>query len=62
MKLTRPLPATIPKALTYGDGNFAIDLASITKVPFRIIVSVRVNYLLTQPAAPIASRNINFRR
>ena len=27
MKLTRPLPATTPKALTYGDGNFAIDLA-----------------------------------
>ncbi len=25
MKLTRPLPATTPKALTYGDGNFAID-------------------------------------
>lgn len=25
MKLTRPLPATVPKALTYGDGNFAID-------------------------------------
>jgi len=27
MKLTRPLPATTPKALTYGDGNFAIDSA-----------------------------------
>src|SRR5262249_33541987 len=27
MKLTRPLPATTPKALTYGDGNFAIDAA-----------------------------------
>jgi mono/diheme cytochrome c family protein len=25
MKLTRPLPATAPKALTYADGNFAID-------------------------------------
>jgi mono/diheme cytochrome c family protein len=25
MKLTRPLPSTMPKALTYGDGNFAID-------------------------------------
>jgi mono/diheme cytochrome c family protein len=25
VKLTRPLPATAPKALTYGDGNFAID-------------------------------------
>ena len=25
MKLTRPLPATLPKALTYADGNFAID-------------------------------------
>lgn len=25
MKLTRPLPATTPKALTYADGNFAID-------------------------------------
>jgi mono/diheme cytochrome c family protein len=25
MKFTRPLPATTPKALTYGDGNFAID-------------------------------------
>jgi mono/diheme cytochrome c family protein len=24
MKFTRPLPATSPKALTYGDGNFAI--------------------------------------
>ena len=27
MKFTRPLPATTPQALTYGDGNFAIDLA-----------------------------------
>jgi mono/diheme cytochrome c family protein len=27
MKLTRPLPATSPKALTYADGNFAIDAA-----------------------------------
>jgi mono/diheme cytochrome c family protein len=27
MKLTRPLPATSPKALTYGDGDFAIDPA-----------------------------------
>jgi mono/diheme cytochrome c family protein len=27
MKLTRPLPATSPKALTYGDGDFAIDAA-----------------------------------
>ena len=27
MKLTRPLPSTAPKALTYGDGNFAIDAA-----------------------------------
>ncbi len=27
MKLTRPLPATSPKALTYRDGNFAIDAA-----------------------------------
>jgi mono/diheme cytochrome c family protein len=27
MKLTRPLPATTPKALTYGDGDFAIDAA-----------------------------------
>jgi mono/diheme cytochrome c family protein len=27
MKLTRPLPATTPKALTYADGNFAIDAA-----------------------------------
>jgi mono/diheme cytochrome c family protein len=27
MKFTRPLPATTPKALTYGDGNFAIDPA-----------------------------------
>ena len=27
MKFTRPLPATTPKALTYGDGNFAIDFA-----------------------------------
>ena len=27
MKFTRPLPATTPKALTYGDGNFAIDSA-----------------------------------
>jgi len=25
VKLTRPLPATTPKALTYGDGNFGID-------------------------------------
>ena len=25
MKLTRPLPSTLPKALTYADGNFAID-------------------------------------
>jgi hypothetical protein len=25
MKFTRPLPATTPKALTYADGNFAID-------------------------------------
>jgi mono/diheme cytochrome c family protein len=25
MKLTRPLPSTMPKALTYADGNFAID-------------------------------------
>jgi mono/diheme cytochrome c family protein len=25
MKFTRPLPATVPKALTYADGNFAID-------------------------------------
>jgi mono/diheme cytochrome c family protein len=25
MKFTRPLPATAPKALTYGDGNFAVD-------------------------------------
>jgi mono/diheme cytochrome c family protein len=25
MKFTRPLPATAPKALTYADGNFAID-------------------------------------
>jgi len=25
MKFTRPLPATVPKALTYGDGNFAVD-------------------------------------
>jgi len=23
MKLTRPLPATLPKALTYAEGNFA---------------------------------------
>ena len=27
MKLTRPLPAVTPKALTYADGNFAIDPA-----------------------------------
>jgi mono/diheme cytochrome c family protein len=27
MKFTRPLPATTPKALTYADGNFAIDPA-----------------------------------
>jgi mono/diheme cytochrome c family protein len=27
MKLTRPLPSTMPQALTYGDGNFAIDPA-----------------------------------
>src|SRR5580704_3235463 len=27
MKLTRPLPATSPKALTYSDGDFAIDAA-----------------------------------
>ncbi len=27
MKLTRPLPSTLPKALTYADGNFAIDPA-----------------------------------
>ena len=27
MKLTRPLPAAAPKALTYGDGDFAIDAA-----------------------------------
>ena len=27
MKFTRPLPATAPKALTYADGNFAIDPA-----------------------------------
>ena len=27
MKLTRPLPATTPKALTYADGDFAIDAA-----------------------------------
>jgi mono/diheme cytochrome c family protein len=27
MKFTRPLPGTTPKALTYGDGNFAIDPA-----------------------------------
>ncbi len=27
MKLTRPLPATTPKALTYVDGDFAIDSA-----------------------------------
>ncbi len=27
MKFTRPLPATTPKALTYGDGNFAVDPA-----------------------------------
>ena len=27
MKFARPLPATTPKALTYGDGNFAIDFA-----------------------------------
>jgi len=27
MKLTRPLPATAPKALTYADGNFGIDPA-----------------------------------
>ena len=27
MKFTRPLPATAPKALTYGDGNFAVDPA-----------------------------------
>jgi len=27
MKLTRPLPATVPKALTYADGNFAVDSA-----------------------------------
>jgi mono/diheme cytochrome c family protein len=25
MKFTRPLPATVPKALTYADGNFAVD-------------------------------------
>src|SRR5580692_2682649 len=25
MKFTRPLPATAPKALTYADGNFAVD-------------------------------------
>ena len=25
MKFTRPLPATVPKALTYADGNFALD-------------------------------------
>jgi mono/diheme cytochrome c family protein len=28
MKLTRPMPATTPKALTYGDGNFAIAAGS----------------------------------
>jgi len=28
MKFTRPLPATTPKALTYGDGNFAIAAGS----------------------------------
>jgi mono/diheme cytochrome c family protein len=27
MKLVRPLPATTPEALTYADGNFAIDAA-----------------------------------
>ena len=27
MKFTRPLPGTTPKALTYGDGNFATDPA-----------------------------------
>jgi mono/diheme cytochrome c family protein len=25
MKFTRPLPGTVPKALTYGEGNFAVD-------------------------------------
>jgi mono/diheme cytochrome c family protein len=30
MKLTRPLPATTPKALTYADGNFAIDAARVS--------------------------------
>ena len=25
MKFTRPLPSTLPKALTYADGNFAIE-------------------------------------
>jgi mono/diheme cytochrome c family protein len=27
MKIMRPLPATTPKALTYADGNFAVDVA-----------------------------------
>jgi mono/diheme cytochrome c family protein len=30
MKLTRPLPSTTPKALTYADGNFAIDAARVS--------------------------------
>jgi len=30
MKLTRPLPATTPKALTYADGNFAVDAARVS--------------------------------
>lgn len=27
MKLTRPMPSTLPKALTYAEGNFAVDAA-----------------------------------
>ena len=41
MKFTRPLPATSPKALTYGDGNFAIGSAEARRRVFKLCSSTR---------------------
>jgi len=41
MKLTRPLPATLPNALTYAEGNFAIDSTRARRRVFKLCSSTR---------------------
>jgi mono/diheme cytochrome c family protein len=64
MKLTRPVPATAPKALTYGDGNFAADPAKgsparvqavLVDVQWIILVLALVLFVRAGPRPGIAA-------